>query len=351
MNIPKNLGRSFRNLSVALSALMMASSCTAYYYVRTDVSRNLEVDRYVYREVPEGTGTPFSFASDSRWKVVKVDEPFAVDFYDVTESMTHYAYAGSANIGDLAVAWDLSGDGIVKPKESLGKRFRWFYTYYDYKAVFKGLELPLPFDGYMSKAQTELFFRGADSPKGWNGVEMLFLLDTVNQSFAQWYSDAVYLVMCNIFRPFCSSEQKTVLDTVKQSFMEGVELESMFAMKPDEFEDRLAAVAPGSGFGKLYESNAKDIDEAYDREAQVMDFFETAFVYSVDMPGRYFMGNAVDFIDGNPMWKVDAYRLMNGEVELAATTRKANVLIFILTFAAIAALLLLFSRRLPGRRR
>jgi hypothetical protein len=51
------------------------------------------------------------------------------------------------------------------------------------------------------------------------------------------------------------------------------------------------------------------------------------------------------------MWKVDAYRLMNGEVELAATTRKANVLIFILTFAAIAALLLLFSRRLPGRRR
>ena len=81
MNIPKNLGRSFRNLSVALSALMMASSCTAYYYVRTDVSRDLEVDRYVYREVPEGTGTPFSFASDSRWKVVKVDEPFAVDFY------------------------------------------------------------------------------------------------------------------------------------------------------------------------------------------------------------------------------------------------------------------------------
>ena len=203
----------------------------------------------------------------------------------------------------------------------------------------------------MSKAQTELFLRGADSPKGWNGVEMFFLLDTINQSFAQWYSDAVYLVMCNIFRPFCSSEQKTVLDTVKQSFMEGVELESMFAMKPDEFEDRLAAVAPGSGFGKLYESNAEAIDEAYDREAQVMDFFETAFVYSVDMPGRYFKGNAVDFIDGNPMWKVDAYRLMNGEVELAATTRKANVLIFILTFAAIAALLLLFSRRLPGRRR
>ena len=120
MNIPKNLGRNFRNLSVALSALMMASSCTAYYYVRTDVSRDLEVDRYVYREVPEGTGTPFSFASDSRWKVVKVDEPFAVDFYDGTESMTHYAYAGSANIGDLAVAWDLSGDGIVKPKECRG---------------------------------------------------------------------------------------------------------------------------------------------------------------------------------------------------------------------------------------
>lgn len=348
MNIPKNLGRSFRNLSVVLSALMMASSCTAYYYVRTDVARDLVVDRYVYREVPDGAGKPFPFAPDGPWKVSKVDEPFAVDFYDGTEHMTHCACACSENIGDLAVAWDLFSEGVVKPNESLVKRFRWFYTYYDYKAEFRGLELPLPFDGYLSEEQAELFFRGADSPKGWNGIEMFYLLDTINHRFAEWYSDATYLIMCNILKPYCTPEQKKVLDTVKQSFMEEVERESMFAMKPDEFEDRLAMVAPDSGFGTLYEANDEAIDAAYDREVQILNFFENAFVYAVDMPGKYHEGNAVDFIDGNPMWKVDAYRLMNGDQILAATTRRANVLIFILTFAAVVALLLMFSRRFHG---
>ena len=134
-----------------------------------------------------------------------------------------------------------------------------------------------------------------------------------------------------------------------------------------EKNDRLGKKLFITGKGRCNVTNAGDMDNLFESvrtnskflysafysfsNEQVMDFFETAFVYSVDMPGRYFKGNAVDFIDGNPMWKVDAYRLMNGEVALAATTRKANVLIFILTFAAIAALLLLFSRRLPGRRR
>ena len=62
------------------------------------------------------------------------------------------------------------------------------------------------------------------------------------------------------------------------------------------------------------------------------------------MPGEYFEGNAVDFIDGLPAWKVDAYRLLAGDLVLEATFRKANIWTFVLTFAVIAAILQAFSK-------
>ena len=64
----------------------------------------------------------------------------------------------------------------------------------------------------------------------------------------------------------------------------------------------------------------------------------------MDMPGRYVDGNAENFIDGNSSWKVDAYRLMYGGLVLEATSRKANIWAFILTFAVIAFILQAFSK-------
>jgi hypothetical protein len=126
--------------------------------------------------------------------------------------------------------------------------------------------------------------------------------------------------------------------------MEGIEREVMFAMKPDEFEDRLAAVLPDSGFGRIYEDNSEAIDKAYEEATEIIGCFETAFMYTVDLPGRYVAGNAVDFLDDCPTWKVDAYRLMLGDLKLSATSRQVNVWAFLLTFAAIVLLLQIFAK-------
>lgn len=330
---------------VAILSVVFVNSCTTYYYVRTDVSKNLDVERSVYASSADGSSVDFPFEMSEDWKVSMLPESLEVDFYDAQEKMTCQASC-SGRIRDVALASKDVPNPLLRPSESLDKRFRWFYTYYDYNAQFKGLKemLPLPFDGYITDEQVEIFFRGANPPEGWNGVEMYYLLDDINHNFAKWHSDATYFVMCDIFEPYCTKQQSVALDTLKHRFMEGIEREVMFAMKPDEFEDRLAAVLPDSGFGKIYEDNSAAIDSAYEKEIEIIECFETAFMYTVDLPGRYVAGNAVEFMDGSPTWKVDAYRLMAGDLKLRATSRQVNVWAFPVTFAVILLLLQVFAK-------
>lgn len=330
---------------VTILSVVLVNSCTTYYYVRTDVSKNLDVERSVYASSADGSSVDFPFEMSEDWKVSMLPESLEVDFYDAQEKMTCQASC-SGRIRDVALASKDVPNPLLRPSESLDKRFRWFYTYYDYNAQFKGLKemLPLPFDGYITDEQVEIFFRGANPPEGWNGVEMYYLLDDINHNFAKWHSDATYFVMCDIFEPYCTKQQSVALDTLKHRFMEGIEREVMFAMKPDEFEDRLAAVLPDSGFGKIYEDNSAAIDSAYEKEIEIIECFETAFMYTVDLPGRYVAGNAVEFMDGSPTWKVDAYRLMAGDLKLRATSRQVNVWAFPVTFAVILLLLQVFAK-------
>ena len=330
---------------VAILSVVFVNSCTTYYYVRTDVSKNLDVERSVYASSADGSSVDFPFDMTEDWKVSMLPESLEVDFYDAQEKMTCQASC-SGRIRDVALASKDVPNPLLRPSESLDKRFRWFYTYYDYNAQFKGLKemLPLPFDGYITDEQVEIFFRGANPPEGWNGVEMYYLLDDINHNFAKWHSDATYFVMCDIFEPYCTKQQSVALDTLKHRFMEGIEREVMFAMKPDEFEDRLAAVLPDSGFGKIYEDNSAAIYSAYEKEIEIIECFETAFMYTVDLPGRYVAGNAVEFMDGSPTWKVDAYRLMAGDLKLSATSRQVNVWAFPVTFAVILLLLQVFAK-------
>lgn len=326
---------------VSLLAVMLVNSCTTYYYVNTCVAYDLGVERNVH-----AASADFPIEEKTGWDVSVLESGIVVDFYDSTEEMTHMARRSGMTIDSVSIAGHDDINPLLCPEESLDRRFRWFYTFYDYRAVFGSLRerLPISFDGYLTDDRLELFLKGSSSPVGWNGIEMYLLLDDIVQDFARWYSDATYFVMCDIFDPFCTKEQSEVLDSAKERLMEGTEREIWFAMKPDEFDDMLATVASGAGFGKIYEENHEAIDAAYVEKTEIMDCFETSFVFAVDMPGRYVDGNAVSFIDGSPSWKVDAYRLLYGDFVMEASSRKANLWAFILTFAAIAFVLQVFAK-------
>lgn len=332
---------------LTILAAAIVSSCSSYYYVTTDVNRNMSVERMVYSETSE-EGAASDFLSQSVWMESSVDKPFVVDFYDKLVTMGKLYDASAPDISELSFqpAPDQNDNPLFSPEETLDKRFRWFYTYYDYKAVFKSLKerLPLAFDGYITSEQRSLFFNGQNAPEGWNGMEMYYLLDDVNTKFAEWYSDAVFFVLRDIFKPYCSESQAAVLGECKAEFMKDMDRAMVFVMEPDDFTARLDEIYPEAGFDKVYYDNEEQLKSAYEKEAVLISYFGYSFVYTMNLPGKYYEGNAVDFIEGNPSWKMDAFRLLDGDVEFQAVSRKLNVWAFVITFAFIILLLQIFAK-------
>ena len=345
-----SLNKSVMKLNEILAAallLVVVNSCSSYYYVVTDVNKDLSVDRTVYLETSDRSSET-GFVSGDIWKESAVDIPFEVNFYDRTVTMGKICRASSDSVGALFFT-SVEGqedNPLLYPSETVSKRFRWFHTYYDYKAVFKGLDdvLPLAIDDYLTPQQRSLFFNGQNPPRGWNGVEMYYLLDDLNRKFVSWYSDAVFYVHCDMFKNYCSDRQRVILDKCKEDFMKGMDLDIVFVMEPDDFVARLAEIRPEAGFGDVYLANAAALAEEYEDAARLLSCFEYSFIHTVKLPGRYYDGNAADFIDGMPSWKVDAFRLLDGDFVLEAVSRKVNIWAFLLTFVLIALLLQPFAK-------
>ena len=334
-----------RGIFAAMLAVMFVNSCTSYYYVTTDVREDLSVERSVYMENEDYLS---DFISTEAWVGSDVASPFEVDFYDQVGKMMKRYQAKADNIEGISFQPDQyqKGNPLFIPAETLSKRFRWFYTYYDYRAEFKSLKdmLPLSLDGYITPQQRELFFVGDNPPQGWNGLEMYYLLDDVNKKFAEWYSDAVFYTLSDILEPYCTQAQARMLEGCKPVFMNGIDRDLVFVMEPDTFVERLAELYPEAKFEDVYRINEQSLKEAYTEASKLISYFSYSFIYSINLPGRYYEGNAVDFIDGSPSWKVDAFRLVDGDLILEAVSRKINVWAFVLTFALIILLLQIFAK-------
>ena len=69
-------------LLVAILLMIIVNSCTTYYYVYTDVAKNLDVKRSVYASSADGSSVDFPFVISGRWSISKLPEAYEVDFYD-----------------------------------------------------------------------------------------------------------------------------------------------------------------------------------------------------------------------------------------------------------------------------
>lgn len=63
-------------LLVAILLMTIINACTAYYYIRTDVAKNLDVKRSVYASSADGSSVDFPFVISGRWSISKLPEPY-----------------------------------------------------------------------------------------------------------------------------------------------------------------------------------------------------------------------------------------------------------------------------------
>ena len=232
---------------------------------------------------------------------------------------------------------------LAVPQEILEKKFRWFYTYYSYKAIYSELpdKGPVPLDRYFSDEERQIWFRGDENAfAGWNGIELNNRLDDIENKFWEWYNRSQYEISFEVVAHFTSLQGDTSYIRRLQESKE--DIYSKYVSKkekestPEEVCDFLNDLWQTKYFSNVYKANEKDIDKMAENRGRIVELFGYTMWNELIMPGKVIASNAM-FQQGDSavIWKVDAFRLLAGDYELAAESRIPNYWAFAATLLAI----------------
>lgn len=231
----------------------------------------------------------------------------------------------------------------------LEKKFRWFYSYYNYREVFSGLpvKLPVPINRYLTREEAGYWLTGQpDITRGMNGAEVRDLLDDIGARANKWFMHNLfefqYAALLDNLSLFPGSPDRKLMIEKK---------DSVFALSDDNFSETSIVSALNKYFHtKAFNPLLNDKDERMkkvtDPESaeKVSRYFEANINYRLIMPGVLLHSNGV--MSGDTLsWKVNAYRLLNGDYTIEASSKKLNIWAWLLSILIILIVPVLLVRK------
>lgn len=230
----------------------------------------------------------------------------------------------------------------LKVNHTLDKKFRWFYTYYTYKEVYPKIKTfdDVPFDKYMTKEETDFWFTGKpDLVKGMNGLEMREYAGKLEGKYNSWFA-----------HNYWNLQYQNLLDNYDQLAIRSVSKQRMIQARDSAFTRNLPDMLKGDDVDvkidvaldkyfkttefSVLKSKKDNLIDKFDKEFDSLEFmayFNKAFDYMLLLPGKILQpGNGT--LHGDTLsWKLTAYRMVPGNYEITAESRKANAWAFIVT--------------------
>jgi hypothetical protein len=314
----------------ALGMMSALSACSTTYLISTDIAR----DGSTTRELTEKRGTnkePFLSDFDDTWTV------------NINDSVTMMKKK-TRNIGQLSEGFTFKEQNrpLATPVESLKKRFRWFYTRYDFKAVYPEItdKGEIPLNSYLDAPTAALWFRGDISAfRGMNGVELKETLDEADEAFARWFGRSIYEIYSDVVAEFTQDDQlsRRLAAEREKVFADNKKIIEPFELTIEEVCGILDNHFSTGYFAKLYDENKTAMESRAEELTKTIKLFETDILYSLAMPGEVVSTNGSLSSDGRLEWKVDGWRILASNYTLEASSRVPNYWAWIVTLLAIAA--------------
>ena len=228
------------------------------------------------------------------------------------------------------------------PRESLKKRFRGFYTYYDFEAVYPRLAYTgtVPIDQYLNADEQQCFFQGDMSAyRGLNGMEIKDELDELENKFLQWYAHSIYEEYIDAICHFAQADglpyqPAGIKDTLFALHKKDI-LESSEKIDSKYICTLLDAHFSGKQFTALHTQKHEEIEQWVEEKLQ-MEQYEIRVQYALSLPGKLLSANTELRKHDNPLWKIDAFKLLAQDYSLAANSRAANPWVFVLAGLLLA---------------
>jgi len=326
---------------ISILAILLVVSCETRYRMVTTLERNGKVHREVYA-FEKGLGfsardtskNQFLFHLSPDWKVTCSDTVIKYNFFgDESEYKIKISKdANSIEQYSLEIQYDEDMQPYAAPEESLVKKFRWFYTHYSFKTVYKKLkyDAPVSIDDYLTKKEQILWTQGNMSDlKVMNGTEMNDYLDKINDDFLEWCSRNFFEIS---FESIKKLTTKYDLDTAKEHIYKKIRKEKIeaFDIEPETVCTFLDSFYVTIYFSNLYKTNKETIDKDFQRLTSISIFdMGNTISYELVIQGKLIKTNAPIVASDTLIWKVNGMRLLFEDYTLTAEYRMANIWAFI----------------------
>jgi len=338
--------KTIKLLTILLS-LFLVMSCDTYHQVITHVNRDGSIERTVFARgdsafmAGNNAGNPFQFDLTDQWTVTRYDSVINRTFWgkDMKFNVSvHGKFTSPEEYTRLTQAKE-EYKQLVLPTEKLQKKFRWFYTYYTYNAVYNNLSarLPIPMDLYLTKEEQLMYFQSNLSAfEGRNGLEQHAVLDDITDKCEQWYERSVFQITFDAVAEILLESGETEYNSRLQNLGD-----TLFIMakpkldKADASSNLITAVLDQyfstNYFTTFLLANGTAVEDRIEQKSKLLSLFENSLSFSLEMPGSITQANT-QLRDGNMLvWKVDAFRFLTDDYSLQAQSRVLNVWTVVLT--------------------
>jgi len=224
----------------------------------------------------------------------------------------------------------------MKVNHALEKKFRWFYTYYNYSETYPHLktDFKIPIDKYMTNDEASFWFTGQPNiVQGMNGIEMREFVGKLEEAYNVWYGLNVW---SNEFDVLVKNYDLVKIKPVSVERLKELRDTIFFSIKEKdkyEMKDVLNQYFKTQVFSPLWLSDSS-VMRKYEKGAEnqeYMTYFTKDFNYKLIMPGKIISAiNAVQHSD-TLSWKLTAYRMAISDYTIEAQSRKTNIWAFIVT--------------------
>lgn len=358
--------RTVRFLWIGVLSVVGLLSCTTNYYrIRTRIGSDDSFAREICATgdsafmAGDRTHSPYWFALDSSWHVIRYDSCFVQNFFGEERKMNVCAVRDFKS--ERGVLPPIEGMGkyhVTQPVETLDKSFRWFYTYYDYRAVYPEItdKGPVPIDTYLTPQEQQIWFRSVEGAyRAMNGMELKSQLDDMEKNFWKWWIHTCFEISYDVVAYFDSLSGKSpyisCLAEVKDSLFRKYRNEGEDNFSPEDVCRYLDRYWNTSHYSDLYRIYGEEMSDRFDEKSATSLLFETCIRYEVVLPGRLCSTNAPFVEDDVPVWKVDAFRFFTGDYVLTAQSRQVNGWAFGVTLLLLSGVIVYCLNRLRRYRR
>jgi len=323
---------------LSIISIMLTSCFSENYRIITRVERDgsctKEID-LIANSIPDD----FPYDLSSGWKI---STDTVVDQYHSRKTKNYIKISKRFESVDNLSA-DLLHDKIFpNPKESLKKRFKWFYTYYDFEAVYPEVtdKGHVPMDKYLNKAEQRFYLQGDMSDyKGMNGYELKIKLDDIESQFMKWYTRSAYEEALDVILLYAGNDYHSQFTAIKDTLYSINEKQINEVIEINDICAMLDRHSANHQFSMLYAKNGAEIDKLFKERTKLTDELQKYSIqYELTLPGKIMASNTDLQNDGALAWNINLFRFLNDDYTLFAQSRAVNVWAF-----AVTLLLMVFA--------